>query len=60
MHAMIVVGFVIVFLVGFFCGRAWIELIEGKVVPLKTVIQIMFALIVVILIVVVLILGRGS
>jgi hypothetical protein len=55
-----VVGFVVIFLIGFFCGRAWVELIEGRVVPLKTVILIVFGLIVVIMIVMALVLSGND
>jgi CDP-diglyceride synthetase len=55
-----VVGFIIIFLIGFFCGRAWVELIEGRVVPLKTVILIVFGLLIMTIIVMALIFGKNQ
>lgn len=55
-----VVGYIVIFLIGFFCGRAWVELIEGRVVPLKTVILIVFGLFVILMIIITLIFSKNN
>ena len=43
---------VIIFLVGFYCGRIWVTKLEGKTISLKTVCAVIFVLLVIILVMV--------
>ena len=43
---------VIIFLVGFYCGRIWVTKLDGKTIPLKTVCAVIFVLLVIILVMV--------